>query len=470
MAFAARADVLAGFAQARTQALARHFHQAKARDLADLHARAIVLQRLAQSIFHLALVPVAVHVDEVDDHQATEITQSQLAGHFVGGFEVGVERRLLDIAALGGARRVDVHRSQRLGVVDHDGAAGGQSDFALVGVLDLRLDLEAVEQRGGVLVLLQLAQLVRHHLLHEVSGFLVHLLAVDEDFADVIAQVVTQGADHQARFLVDQERTRLAQRGVGDGAPDLQQVVEVPLQLFGIAADAGGADDDAHAVRDIQDVHGFLQRGAVVAFNAARDATGARAVRHQHHVAAGQRDVGGQGGALVAALFLVHLHDDFLAFAQEFLDGALVRVGAIAEIVAGDFLQRQEAMLFTAVFDEGGFQGGLDADDPALVDVRFFLFAGRLFDIDVVQRLAINDGDTQLFLLGCVDQDALHCHSSRALPRGTPVFSRLPRERSSLANSPALREPWASPAGALSQNHAGWRPKARARPRAGASD
>ena len=31
------------------------------------------------------------HVDEVDDDQAAQVAQAQLAGHFVGGFEVGVK-------------------------------------------------------------------------------------------------------------------------------------------------------------------------------------------------------------------------------------------------------------------------------------------------------------------------------------------------------------------------------------------
>ena len=146
----------------------------------------------------------------------------------------------------------------------------------------------------------------------------VHLVGVDEDLADVGAHVVAQGADDQARFLVDQEGRGLAQRGFGDRLPDLQQVVEVPLQFFGVAADAGGADDHAHVVGDLQLVHRFLERGAVVALDAARDAAGGRRVRHQHHVAAGQRDERGQGRALVAAFFLVDLDDDFLAFAQEF--------------------------------------------------------------------------------------------------------------------------------------------------------
>ena len=109
------------------------------------------------------------------------------------------------------------------------------------------------------------------------------------------------------------------------------------------------------------------------------------------------------------------------AFLQQFADAGLVVVDAGLEVVAGDFLQRQEAMAATAVFDEGRFQRGLDAEDPALVDVGLLLFLRRLLDVDVIQRLAIHDGNTQLFSLRCVDQHSLHCCVPRKrLPRGTP--------------------------------------------------
>jgi single-stranded DNA-specific DHH superfamily exonuclease len=102
----------------------------------------------------------------------------------------------------------------------------------------------------------------------------------------------------------------------------LQQVVQVPLQFFGVAADAGGAGDDAHALA-LRAGPWFRAVPALFALDAARNATAARVVGHQHQVAAGQRDEGGQGGALVAALFLLDLDDQFLAFAQRFLDARL---------------------------------------------------------------------------------------------------------------------------------------------------
>ena len=52
----------------------------------------------------------------------------------------------------------------------------------------------------------------------------------------------------------------------------------------------------------------------------AADAAAARGIGHQHGIAAGQRQVGRQRGALVAALFLDHLHQHHLTALDDFLD------------------------------------------------------------------------------------------------------------------------------------------------------
>ena len=127
MALATRADDLAGLAQARAQALAAHFQQAEARDAADLDPGAVLLEGVLQAFFHQALVLARAHVDEVDHHQAAQVAQAHLAGHLVGGLQVGVEGGFLDVAALGGARGVDVDRGQGLGLVNDDAAAGRQA-------------------------------------------------------------------------------------------------------------------------------------------------------------------------------------------------------------------------------------------------------------------------------------------------------------------------------------------------------
>mgnify|MGYP003380356507 CR=1 FL=1 len=57
-------------------------------------------------------------------------------------------------------------------------------------------------------------------------------------------------------------------------------------------------------------------------------------IRDRDEIAARQGDESGQRCALVAALILVHLDDEFLAFLERFLDGSAVRLDAFTEIGA----------------------------------------------------------------------------------------------------------------------------------------
>ena len=162
-AAATRAGDITCLAQRGLQTLARQLHQTEARDLAHLHTRTVKAQRVTQAIFDVALVLLALHIDEVDHDQAAQIAQAQLTCDFVGRFEVGAKSGFLDIATLGRARRIHVDRYQRFGVVDHDRATGGQVDLPRVGGFDLMLDLETGEERYRVAVVLDQGHLVGHH-------------------------------------------------------------------------------------------------------------------------------------------------------------------------------------------------------------------------------------------------------------------------------------------------------------------
>ncbi len=370
-----------------------------------------------------------LHVDEVDDDQAAEVAQTHLAGRFIGGLEVGAQRGLLDVATFGGARRVDVDRDQRLGVVDHDRTARRQRHDARIRGLDLVFDLEAGEQRDVVAVALDPDHVVGHHVRHELPSLFADVVGVDQDLADVRREVVADRADHQARFLVDQERAAGRLRCAVDRAPQLQQVVQVPLQFFGIAADAGGARDHAHPGRDLELVHRLAQFLPVLALDAARDAAAARVVRHQHQVAAGKRDEGRQRCALVAALFLVDLDDDFLAFLERVLDPGATDVGAGLEERLGDLLEGQKAVTFLAVVDEARLEARLDAGDDPFVDVALAGLVTSRLDVDVDQLLAVDDGDPQFFRVGRIEQHPLHSFSSMApKARRAPAGGTCPGE------------------------------------------
>ena len=268
-AIAARAGDVVAVGQGRAQPLAAHFQQAELADRSELHASAVRTQGIAQTLLDFAAVLRLFHVDEVDHDQAAQVTQAHLAGDFVGRFEVGAGGGFFDVAAAGRTCRVDVHRNQRFGMVDHDRAARRQVDGAAEGGFDLVFDLETAEQRRVVAVAFHAMALVRHHMVHELAGLFVQVIGVDQDFTDIGSKVIADRADHQRAFLIDQVSALATLGRIVDGGPELEHVVQVPLQFGGAAADASGAGDQAHALRILELVEVFFQLFAVFAFNPA---------------------------------------------------------------------------------------------------------------------------------------------------------------------------------------------------------
>ena len=110
---------------------------------------------------------------------------------------------------------------------------------------------------------------------------------------------------------------------------------------------------------------------------------------------------------------------------------ARAHVGAFAEVVLRDFLERQEAVAVFAVVDEAGLERRLDARDDGLVDVALALFAAFDLGLEVEQLLAVDDRQAPLFGLRRVDQHAFHSapFSRRCLAMaggGTASTGRVP--------------------------------------------
>ena len=267
------------------------------------------------------VVALLVHVDEVDDDQAGEIAQPELPRDFFRCLEVGLERGVLDVVFAGGAAGIDVDRNQRFGLVDHDVAAGAQLHGRREHRVELALDAHPREQRLAVAILLHRPHVGGHQHLHEVAGFLVAGFAGDLDFVDFLVVEIAQRALDQRALLVDEGRGLRLQRHVADGFPHPDQIFEVALDFRLGARGARGAQDDAHALGHVEILHHVLEPRTVLRRgDLAADAAAARGVRHQYGVAAGQREIGGQRRALVAALFLDDLHQHHLAALDDFLD------------------------------------------------------------------------------------------------------------------------------------------------------
>ena len=120
------------------------------------------------------------------------------------------------------------------------------------------------------------------------------------------------------------------------------------------------------------------------------------------------------------------------------------------KILPADFLQRKEAVAVNAILDKSRFKRGFKPRDAALVDIGFSLLLGRLFDIDVLQGLAIDDCHAQFFCLRGVNQHPLHCQVPHALYREERrVRARHPALHAAPGTFSSASDRQAVPAGAL---------------------
>src|SRR5690348_6081660 len=279
-----------GLSQRRAEPLPRHFEQSEGADATDLDAGAVVLQRLFQPPLDGNLVAVLLHIDEIDDDEPGQIAQAQLAPDLVGSFEIGAQRGLFDVALASRAPGIDDDRDQRLGLVDDDVAARAQLRDRRVDGIDLALDLEAVKQPDlRVAIGLHPLRMARHQRAHERLGGLVALLAFDLHLVDVAGIEVADRALDQIAFFVDQRRRGRFERQVADLVPQPQEVLVVALDLRLRALGTGGADDDAHSLRDFELFEDFLQPTAIAeARDLARDTAAPTRIRHQHTVTPGE--------------------------------------------------------------------------------------------------------------------------------------------------------------------------------------
>ena len=323
-----RTGLCRGLDHAGAQALAAHLHQAETGNPAHLNTGAIIFQRLFQPFFHRVVVAAFVHVDVIDHDQTGQIAQAQLAGNLVRGFKVGFAGGFLDAALAGGAARVHVDRHQRFGHADHDIAAGFQLNRRIEHAGQIGFDLIPRKQRQAFLVMFHILGVGRHDHFHEILGRAIAFFAFHQNFVNLAVIQVADRTFDQVAFLVNLGRRDGFQRQFANLLPQALQIFVIALDLGLGALGPGGADNQTSPVWHVDFIGNRLQLLAVCRIGDLAGNTAATGgVRHQHAIAACQRKIGGQRRALVAALFFHHLHQQYLAHLDHFLNLVTARTG-----------------------------------------------------------------------------------------------------------------------------------------------
>ena len=185
--------------------LAGHLDQAERGDLGDLVLGPVAAQALEQPAQHELAVALEHHVDEVDDDDAADVAQPELADDLLGRLEVVLGDGLLEVAAAAGELAgVDVDDGHGLGAVDDQRAAGGQPDLAVQRLGQLLVDPVVAEDvlLGGPLgdPLGQVGRDLPDVRLDGLPG----VVAGDDQPGEVLVEDVADDPDGQVRLAVQQ--------------------------------------------------------------------------------------------------------------------------------------------------------------------------------------------------------------------------------------------------------------------------
>ena len=205
-ALAMRADGGDRLVEADAEPLARHLEKAEMADRADLDARAVIAHGILHAAFDGLLVPVFLHIDEIDNDEAGQVAKTKLARQLVGGLQIGLQRGLLDVPLAGGPPGIDIDGDKRLGLVDHQIAARFQRHLRAMDGVHLLLDLIALEDRQRVVIFLHALHMAGDQHLHLRAGFLVGLVALDKNLVNLACIQIADRPLDQVAFLMDQAR------------------------------------------------------------------------------------------------------------------------------------------------------------------------------------------------------------------------------------------------------------------------
>ena len=260
-------------------------------------AGAVPGQRLGQAAQHQIPVGLQHHVDEVDDDDAADIAQPQLAHDLLGGLQIVLGDGLLQVATrTGELAGVDVDDRHRLSPVDHQRAARGQPHLAVHRLGELFVDAVHGEHVGAIpaarrLVLGDLGNQFRCNGIDVSGDGLPGVLTGDDQTGEVLVEQVTDHLDQDIGLFVQRDGSPglLGFSLLGlprDRGPALLEAIDVGADLLFLHTLGGGADDDTGVGRHhlAQDVLEPLTFG-IGQF--AADA-GGRGARHVDQVAAGQ--------------------------------------------------------------------------------------------------------------------------------------------------------------------------------------
>ena len=420
-AVAGRARPGEGALERPLRALAGELDEAERPDGTGERAGAVARERLLQLLDQRLAVRLVLHVDEVHDDDPAEVAQAQLADHLAGGLQVDAEHGVLEVGAADVPPGVDVDGHERLGLVDHERAAGAQPHLGLKRLFELRLDPERLEDIELAAVQLDLVGELRLHPVEELHDALVPLGVVDPELGEVRPGQVPRRAEHEVEILVHHARRARLAGALADVAPHRLQHGEVGKEVGAVAPLARGAHDRPSRVRDLGDHRAQALALGLVGDPARHADVGVS--RHQNQVSARDRDVRGGARALAGTELAGHLHEELLPLPEEVLDrwrgrGEFARLDLLVLERLRDVVDVEKSVALESDVHERRLHAGEHPRDAALVQAADDRALARALDHQLDEHAVLAHGDAGLVRCDVrVDDGAQGASGTRSVTR-----------------------------------------------------
>src|ERR1700731_817384 len=301
-------------------ALASDAHQAKFVEAQRFGRRFIFFEGLLQREQNFVTVAALFHVDEVDDDDAAQVAQANLADDLLHGFEVGLDDGVFEAsgALANEFAGVDIDGHERFGVIDDDVAAGLQPNFSAQGFVELVLDSELLENRRFLGVELDLVDELGLEAADELDDLAVLLFIVNPNTGEIVADVIPEDALDEVEVAVEQSGRLALLVALLYFVPGLAEELDVGANLVVGGAACGGADDKAPGISAAGFTDETAKPRAIFGGDDFARYPGVMDRRHVDQKAARQGHVAGDPRALLAERRLGDLDDDVLAGLQHF--------------------------------------------------------------------------------------------------------------------------------------------------------
>ena len=295
---------------------AGHLDETQGAEVKDLGLLAIALEGLLECLHHSLAVAGAIHVDEVDYDDASDIAQAELAGDLVGGLEVGAKNGIGEAGGAGVAAGVHVDGGEGLCLVDADVTSGLEPNAPAEEAVNLALDVVLVENGELAAIALDAPPQTRCDEPDQLNRAVIDALGVDDECLHIVGEGIADDLVGEGQILVQKRRCFGGGCLLHDAVTQVHEHFQVGRKVL-LAASLGlGAHDDASALG----VDPFADFAEAVPFlpvlNLAGDAHLGCFGQHDDQIAARQSEAGGGAGALPGNRGAHDLDDDLLALLQ----------------------------------------------------------------------------------------------------------------------------------------------------------